>query len=99
MKYLNGLINGEFGKVVDGDDFDYDIDRVLIDGKVYEIGDEVGDIDSFIDENGVDLNSVVLYNSNGYRGEKCYSGSVKVNDKMYSLDIVSEYCVYELIEA
>ena len=96
MERFTELWNGEVGVVVEGDDWDDEKGCIVLDGKEYDIVDEIGGIDEFLEENGVD--NLVLYRGFAYRGEGCYSGSMKVGEKMYSLDIMNEYMVCELEE-
>lgn len=92
--YLDKLLNGEVGEVIYGDDWNYERECMVIDGEDYELGEMVSGIDEFLEENGVE--NLKLFRSDGYRGEYCYSGYMKIGDKEYSLEIMSDYVVYEI---
>ncbi len=84
----------EGAKVVNYDDWDEDEEVIKIDGTRYELGSEVGDVDSFLNKHGT--GGLVLFKSSGYRGTGCYSGYMKVGGKEYTLDIMNDYLVYEI---
>jgi hypothetical protein len=99
FKLLDKLINGLIGKVIYEGDEDDEISwgeegNVYYDGKKLYVGKELCGIDEFV----FDEKDLVLIRSEGYRGECCYEGMVKKDDKWYWLDIVSEYMVYEMEE-
>jgi len=96
MNLFKKLWNGEVGNVVEGSDWDDELDCIVIDDTEYEMNRFECDIDEFL--KGKDLSTLVLYEDDGYRGVGCYSGSIEVDGKMYSLDIVNEYQVNGLDE-
>ena len=93
------LLGGKLGKVVEikeGSDWNEESCCNIIKGKEYEVGECVGEIDEFLV--GKDLDELVLLRSDGYRGVLCYSGYMEVGGKMYVLDVINDYVVYEVIK-
>jgi hypothetical protein len=93
----NNLLKGKVGKVVEienGDDWDDDNCFVLYDGKKFELLDEVNDIDSFFENR--DVSKVVLFMDveEGF----CLNGLYFENDKVFWLDIMNDYNVFEVKE-
>lgn len=94
MEHFWSLFKGEVGTVVDGDDWDEENECIVIDGNEYELGEQISDVDSFIEANGTE--NLVLFRSDAYRGVGCYSGYMKIGDNEYSLDIMNDYVVSEI---
>lgn len=89
------LFNGEIGKVIHEEFWNEDDGTLLIDGKQYEVSEEVCSIDDF---NFEEKDLFLLWSEEGYRGDGCYSGYVKREDGVYYLDIINEYMVLKCEE-
>ena len=94
MKLLNKLVNGEVGTVREVSDWNEDECCIEIDNVKYKLGEEVDGIDEFLKDKNLD--DLVLFRGDGYRGIMCYSGYIEVDGKEYTLDIINEYVVYEI---
>lgn len=94
MDLFYKLFGGEIGEVRDYDDWDEERDMISIDGVDYQLGEEVGDIDTFL--NLVGTEGLVLFRTDGYRGLGCYSGYIKHGEDEYTLDINNDYVAYRI---
>ena len=100
MKYFKQLVHGTVGKVNDGVEvWDEDEDCVVLDDVKYDMGEEIGDIDDFLEDVGVD--NLTLYKDqykDQYRDEAGYCDGIVITESgdVYWLEITNEYMVYEL---
>ena len=85
------LFDGVVGNVMSDDEFDEKYGIFEIDFGV----DVVCEVSEF-DFDGVEY--IDLSRGDGYRGEGCYEGIVKKNNKLYYFDIMSDGVVYEFNE-
>jgi hypothetical protein len=89
--------DGEVGVVVEGDDWNEERKCICIDGVDYKLVDDGEDIDEWMLRNEVDLDKLMLFRSEGYRGVGCYNGYYKLNDgSEWSFDFVSDGVVYRI---
>lgn len=94
MKSFLNLFNGKVGKVVE-EEIVWNECEVVWNGKKYDVGDCVGDIEELnLDE----CEEVILNKSDGYRGNGCYEGIVTKDGKLFVLDIINDFLYYELVE-